>query len=274
VQVGVGVFEKFDDALGTKAFVVQGPPADFGQRDGGTAGLRAAMVRSTVRKELISRLTTDNLLISTLCGDYVTERSRSRNVADLARSSLRKGNHSMKSKARSIPVLTPSFATLSFAALAVLAPAVAAAPSALASSEPDPASVLAPFEAPEPVWAPVPAPDMAEARARVRVTHAWVKGRYLHVHGTVKCKAKYNRGRLILIAMQAAGPHVGHKPLKSPGRTNVRCDGYRHHWDTWHSSRSHEDAKGNWRRGKPVYITGVLVGPKPPLTVSDRVVPR
>lgn len=108
----------------------------------------------------------------------------------------------------------------------------------------------------------------------VRVTHAWVKGRYLYVHGTVKCKAKYSTGKLFLVAQQPGGPHVGPKPLKSPGRTKVRCDGYRHHWRTSHSSRSHENAKGKWRRGKTVYVTGVLVGPKPSLTVDDQGVPR
>ncbi|MFI0356969.1 hypothetical protein [Actinomadura sp. 9N407] len=162
-------------------------------------------------------------------------------------------------RARNIRVLTSSFATM-----AVLAPVAVFAPSALAS--------------PSPALAPVPAaaPAAAETQrpARVRVKRAWVRGRYLHVHGTVRCDAKYDRGRLILIAQQPGGPHVGHKPLKSPGRTKVRCDGRRHHWSTWHSSRSHADAKGHWRRYKRVFITGILIGPKPPRYVDARVIAR
>ncbi|MEW2352302.1 hypothetical protein [Spirillospora sp. NPDC029432] len=163
--------------------------------------------------------------------------------------------------------------TSSAAALAVLAPAAAVLTAVPAAAEPVPVPAPAHLISKQRPKAAAP-PAKAQRAARVNVTHAWIRGRILYVHGTVKCKAKGHRGRLVLIAQQPGGPHVGPKPLKSPGRTGVRCDGDRHRWSTWHSSRSHEHAKGKWRRGKPVQITGALVGPKPTLNVDDRVRPR
>lgn len=150
------------------------------------------------------------------------------------------------------------------AALAVLAPGTALAPAAQAAPE-RPAAEAAEASA---------AQAQHPHRARVRVRGAWIRHRHLHVYGAVKCHSKHHRGRLILIAQQHGGPHVGPKPLKSRGEARVRCDGHWHKWHTRHSDRDHHHAKGRWLRGRTVHLTGTLIGPRPTHYMSAGVVPR
>ncbi|MDL4770775.1 MULTISPECIES: hypothetical protein [Thermomonosporaceae] len=153
--------------------------------------------------------------------------------------------------------LTAATATAAAAALAVPTAALAA-PAAPATAA---------------TTATASATTAAAARARVRVTGASIRGTTLRVTGTVFCSSRSHWVRLVVIAQQPGGPTVGWRPLKSRGETRVRCDRHFHTWSTLHSSRA-PGARGNWRHGRRVHVTGTLLVPGDTFHFSGEATPR